>query len=320
MAACLARNPLEKLFGINLPAQNDIVGNKYWKTNKDKLIDYFDEYYPSKNVIREEELCLVGPVELSELEDMLSDVDIIVDEIEHDEYNAITYKIFKTVCENLSIKYHCNAEEHITLKRIITGKSYKYYISGSLLKRTIEIFRFYGANPIGGVSRFHFPPVRSITSGNNVYVLPSTTSFALTGTYIDYKWLAKGNEPRDVVLKYYIRGGQLIMNEKEHKMIKKYVEEKKEWKNLLSYFSNKGYISVNSPIFKPRVCGLSFYNEIIQHKEEYTKHNKYQYVIEDKKDVQLDNQLRYPSGHIRPISKSELIACVDQLKKSKKFS
>lgn len=318
ISACLIKNPLEEMFYKPLHKEQDLIYNdkqynfnnennqvyteylsqvknlhNYWERNKNKLNSYFDEYYPSKNVINNKKFNTENVdfdlYKFLDLEDVLSDIDIKVDVIDDANFDYITKNIYSTIKKNLLIKHDLNklGNYQLQLVKVETKKSYKYYISGTLIKRSIEIFRLYGAHPIGGVARYHFPCVRGVAMPNSeinqslfgkVYALPSLCSYANTGLLIDYKWMVEGTNSIELVLKYFVRGSPLLMNEKEHILLYDHIVKNREvWEPLLQYSNNDITISVNNPIFKPKKLLYGVYKKILKYVNESDIVNNYNY-------------------------------------------
>lgn len=357
--ACAIRNPLEKLFYQPLRADEDLNFEKevlpdapgymvhlnriatlkrFWKAHTEKLEAYFDEYFPSKKVIGRD---LTEDVNQAELEDRLSDIDIMIDVLDDADFDKKVMHIIDVLKANLCKKHQLSEiqDEQLKLIKISTKKSYKYYVSGSLMPRSLEIFRLFGAHPIGGVSRFHFPAVRGIYDGNDVYVLPSTVSYANTGIFIDYKWMSSAKDTKDLVLKYFIRGGTCLLNEKEHQALAKHIKENlPQWGVLLAYATLEQALSINNPIFRPRMIKHGFYANIanaltpLGGASAIRAFNDYQYVIDDheflnrwrspewKSRMGFTLTLRFPSGHTQPFGAWRVGAYLHSLGRSKKYN
>ena len=354
ISACVIKNPLELLFGIKLNANDDLIFEKqlsqdpihlkrigrlfdFWDSIKVNLVAYFDEYYPSKNIIPR---CDDFDIKkLMELEDVLSDIDIKVDVIDDIDFDVITDKIYQTVKKNIMIRSGLDSLSNYQLQlvRIDRKKSYKYYISGALVHRSIEIFRLYGIHPLGGVARYHFPCVRGIAiPTHNIHNIlvgqvkmhPSLCSFAHTGIMIDYKWMAHGHITQELILKYYIRGCVILLNEKEHLDLKKYIiENSNKWGFLLKYANFDRVNSVNSPIFKPRKLMHSAYYDISKYCNSLVQNElDYEYIVDEpihpykKSKFGFDLLNRILSGHIRPIYLWQISAYISSLRRSKKYN
>jgi hypothetical protein len=342
ISACVIRNPLEKLFYDLLPISKDAIFATYmdpgnsenpgdpeyldtnmqleklsaeWKRREIGLRNYFNEYYPSKEVLKFNNL---------EAEESLSDIDIMVDTVQDDAFNQRTYEIFKHIRSKLTLQLGTKpTEDQLQLIKITTKKSYKYYVTGTAIKRNLEIFRLYGSPHIGGVSRFHFPAVRGIYDGTNVYVLPSLVSFAMTGYFIDYKWMSCAQDTKNLILKYYIRGGLCILNNKEHELIKEYINDNECWK-ILNKQTREKQISINDPIFKPRLSHHGIYSGL-----DTIPFYDYRFVPEyiPNQDNQSGNSrfgfnlnIRFPAGYIQPLCFWKLNAYLCSLKRSEKYN
>lgn len=346
ISACLIRNPLELLFNINLSKENDVIYNsdnnkvdkvlKYWNDNKQNLIDYFDEYYPSKNVISIDSIDDSNISKFMDLEDILSDIDIKIDVVDDDDFDKITSDLFNVVVKNIMTKYKLTSlrKYELRLVKIHSKNSYKYYISGTLINRSIEIFRLFNVHPIGGVSRYHFACVRGVAIPTKTYnnmlfgpikVHPSLCSFAYTGIILDYKWLANGSDTKELILKYYVRGCTILLNEVEHNELKNYViDNSDKWGFMLKYNSKSKFNSINSPIFKPRMYEHSNYQKIKKASGNIIKRlNNYEFIDVNNKFDEMyrsENNIRNDVGNLNPIYLSEILSVTDLLTRSKKFS
>jgi hypothetical protein len=334
-SACLLRNPFEKKFGINLSKNDDMLftSNKsvrrkfksvkgklkeYWSDHTTQLNQYFDEYYPSKDVL---DSSYLDPEhenykKLFEMSEKMSDIDIMVDVLDNESFDKFTIKIYKTVRKNLEL-----TKDQIKLFHVSSAKSYKYVIAGPGLNRHLEIFRLYSAHPIGGVSRFHFPLVRGVYDGRKVTVLPSLMSFAYSGMMIDYKWMSCVKDTKDIVCKYYTRGAPLILNQLEHRKMKQHILKNKDtWGYLLSALNGSRSVSISNPAFHPRQAKGGFYEPLKTAKLKEAP--IYQFVPDDhqfeskwdtdkpkKSKLGFDLSLRFPAGHIRPIRLWTIQAC-----------
>jgi hypothetical protein len=247
LSACAVRNPLEKAFGCHLPKTEDahFDGDDtdrvrvFWQQHSSGLRDYFNQFYPSKEIISKEVWDKATIKDIFELESCASDLDIAVDFVGDAEFDVVVNRIYSAIKNNvrtsrdLPAKYEFKDNE-LTLIRIETDKSYKYYVSGIFISRSIEIFRFYGPHPFGGASRFHFAPVRGSISRNGPTVSTSFLCTAMTGQMVDYKWMSSVNNTRDLILKYFMRGYAQVLNLDEHIAIKKQVDKHPEKWSMLS--------------------------------------------------------------------------------------
>jgi hypothetical protein len=351
IAACVTKNPLELLFGIRhfpngniserIPGDADYpeylekVGEikDHWKNQSIALDNYFDEYYPSKGVIKDS---LLKSEEILDIEEKLSDIDVMIDILDDDDFdkytNLIVDSIKKRLSEKMSVSLSDISDKHVRLIKINTKKSYKYYVSGLWMKRSLEIFRLYGAHPIGGVSRFHFPAVRGIYDGKNVLLFPSLISYSFTGIFVDYKWMSSCHNAKDLILKYYTRGGVPILNETEHKYIVSHIKEHMDmWGTLLKYPEEQSRnISIMNPAFRPRLHGHGIYNKLkgflkVEFISNEWQNDDPEFIKkwnndEKKSRFGFDISLRFPSGHLRPLLLWKIMPYTTTLDKSQKYT
>jgi hypothetical protein len=366
IAACVAKNPLEQLFNIKNcgPAPSSVNMSRdnpsydlyctevnkmvaHWRGQKQALNAYFDEYYPSKNVVPTRfMLAGANQSQIPEVEDQLSDIDIMVDILDDEEFDKKAFMILNHVrrilAERAGIPPSEVSDDKLQLIKIETKKSYKYYMSGTLLKRSLEIFRMYGTHPVGGVSRFHFPAVRGVYDGRRVLIFPSLVAYAMTGVFMDYKWMSSAKDTKDLILKYYIRGGFPILNEQEHKYLAKHIADNpKTWGIVGKYSEAKARsVSLMNPIFRPRAQGHGFYAKIVEALAKapepgvmdpvpfsnYTFLTEEPSFLEKWKDEErrsrfgFDLSVRFPSGHIRPLGLWKVQAYFDALRRSNKYA
>ena len=126
--ACAVRNPLEKLFGVEVLGRDTLTDQlfEFWDGNRKALEAYFDEYFPSKSVLVD-----LPDVDMLALEDLLSDIDIKIDVRADAEFDQIVTDIYQTILANT-----CPTNRSkVHLVKIPTPKSYKYFISGTPLGR-----------------------------------------------------------------------------------------------------------------------------------------------------------------------------------------
>lgn len=348
--ACVIRNPLEKLFGLNLPMTNDlqdpIAAKKYWRDNGTALRNYFDEYYPSKNILdpsylADDQNASQGSTQGSSQKtiptEKLSDIDIIIDYGDDQDFDKKVLEVFEVVKANI-IKNHATDPQRfpsteIKLLKITTPMSYKYYIVGPGLHKNIELFRIF-VHPLGCVSRFHFPCVRGLLYGDgegniNAQMFPSMVSSAFTGILLEYKWMSSAKNTKDLVCKYYTRGFTLILNATEHEAMWDHIQaESHRWGYLMAANDNERSIAITNPIFKPRQAMAGIYyglNELklkpsptYKHVMPMTGFDKYWISNEKRSSYGFALDYRFPAGHIQPPGLWKLCPYIEKLQQSTK--
>lgn len=343
MPACVIRNPLEKLFGINLPMNQDLnnpdAAKTYWNDNKNALRNYFDEYYPSKNILDPSYLS-AGSEEGDESSnnqtiptEKLSDIDIIVDFGDDQDFDRKVLEVFEVVKANV---IRNNQEDpvrfpsvEVKLLKITTPMSYKYYIVGPGLHKNIELFRIF-VHPLGCVSRFHFPCVRGTYNGESIKMFPSMVSAAFTGTLLEYKWMSSAKNTKDLVCKYYTRGFSLILNAVEHESMWEHIQsESARWGYLMAANDNERSITVSNPIFKPRQAMSGIYHglenfrlkpaPIYKHIVPMIGFDKYWVSNEKRAAYGFSLDYRFPAGHIQPPGLWKLGPYIEKLQQSGKY-
>jgi len=303
--SCLVRSPLELQFGIHC----DRTDVEYWRDpdTQSRLRRYFDEYYPSKSVLKGWEH--ITREDLIEIEDELTDIDLVVNADNDRDYHQIVLRIYETIRKNLLVTTPVLGPEDLQILKMKTWRSYKYYISGRALGRSYEIFRFQPGEPtLAGVSRFHFPSVRATYDGYTLKVLPSCFVYAMTGVMTGYRWFSVNENCLAGVMKYYSRGGYLPMNTHEIEGLKAYLDGpgKLYWDHVL-HFTKLGY---NHPLYRPREKGVGLHGKYRQKDEKgvlppyikLQKHHEYDLYDATPKidDWPAHLEFRYPHGNIVP--------------------
>lgn len=155
--------------------------------------DYVDTYYPD------------------------SDIDIAIFASNNRHYERSVNQLFNAIKNNIPTV----TQEKIEQKY----EKHKYYFKVNGI--TYDVFPIYKKTPAQLVSSFHMPVVRAWWDGHNTYALTSCVCAVLSGVNINYKWFFCKNTPIDIYLKYMKRGYTLLLNDREHSAVKKYIEEKK---------------------------------------------------------------------------------------------
>jgi len=317
LPACVIRNPLEELFDIDLPMTTDLsdpeTARQYWKDNRSKVHNYFDEYYPSKNVLNPKYMTEGDALYEGFDTDLMSDIDIIVDLGDDADFDRKVLEVFEIVKAN-AIRNHLEnptmyPSDAVKMLKITTPQSYKYYIVGPALHKNIELFRIF-VHPLGCVSRFHFPCVRGIYSGDSVKLFPSMISAAFTGVLLEYKWMSSAKNTKDLVCKYFTRGFTLLLNSNEHEAMRQHILEfSDQWGYLMAAGDNTRSIAIINPVFKPRQNRAGIYARFSQYLLKPPPVYKYtipmadfdNYWVSESKTSTYGFPLdfRFPAGHIR---------------------
>jgi hypothetical protein len=142
--------------------------------------------------------------------------------------------------------------------------NYKLKIISKYLKRPLELFQIKYNNFFSAVSQFHVPCVRSYYIGNNVYMTPSCISAHMTFMNIDNKYIASKKDPLEILLKYRSRGFGAWLSNKQLKIIEKYCNVIKYWKQLfIKPINNKIGVFNNDfklPLEIDNMCFFPKYN------------------------------------------------------------
>lgn len=342
MPACVIRNPLERMFGINLPMTEDLsnpeAARAYWKNpaNRKNLENYFDEYYPSKNILHSGYLNPEDPryQNLSDATEKLSDIDIIVDFGDDIDFDRKVLEVFEVVKTNALRNHEEDPVRYpsaeVKMLKITTPNSYKYYIVGPGLHKNIELFRIF-VHPLGCVSRFHFGCVRGTYHGDSIKLFPSMVSAAFTGILLEYKWMSSAKSTKDLVCKYYSRGYTIILNQLEHEAMRQHIiEHESRWGYMMAANDNERSISLMNPIFKPRQNRTGIYAGLSDLELKSTPNYKYTVPMANFDSYWVSNakkstygfplDFRFPAGHIQPPELWKLGPYITKLISSEKYN
>ena len=148
----------------------------------------------------------------------------------------------------------------------------KFKISSKYINHDFEFFKTrYEGSFFSTVSQFHLPCVRGFYNGNDVKMLPSCISAAMTLINIDYKYFAGSKDPIEIINKYRMRGYTTILNDSEKIRLVSYSNKVEKWDKLYGNISKNSESSINSifgpkalhyTLFKPRQCNKELYESI----------------------------------------------------------
>ena len=136
----------------------------------------------------------------------------------------------------------------------------KYNITSPFINHDIEIFRNKNKDPFSLISKFHLNCVRGYYDGISVRLLPSCVSALKTLVNMDFKYFAGKRNPYQIINKYRMRGFGTILNKKELKSYKEYINRSK-WNKLFKTCNNNkckscnkitGFIHPDNCLFSPR--------------------------------------------------------------------
>lgn len=135
----------------------------------------------------------------------------------------------------------------------------KFKISSKYLNHDFEFFKTkYEGSFFSTVSQFHLPCVRGFYNGNDVKLLPSCVSAAMTLINIDYKYFAGSKDPIEIINKYRMRGYTTLLNDSERIRLVSYSNKVEKWDKLYGGISKSNNNSINS-IFGPRPISYSLF-------------------------------------------------------------
>jgi len=193
--------------------------------------------------------------------DKFTDIDLMVETDDYELFDEIANLHFEAVLASAS-----NSRYTPYLKLLYTENKYKYKIYG--LPRSIEIFM---VNSIPGViSKFHMAPVRAWWDGDDLHMLPTFITAAMTSVCFDLRWISCSKDVRDIVLKYFQRGFSQILNKEECLNLASYINTNPRWPTWTmpaawvgwrsSRWFKKPIYHENSQIFNPSnsKCGIHY--------------------------------------------------------------
>jgi hypothetical protein len=139
----------------------------------------------------------------------------------------------------------------------------KFNIKSQILNHDIEFFKIkYPTSFFSTVSNFHLPCVRGYYDCNDVYLLPSCITAAMTLINLDYKYFAGSHDPIEIINKYRLRGYSTPLNDSEKIRFISYSSKVEKWNKLYGGIDVKdkasvnrvyGYLSPNDNFFNPRL-------------------------------------------------------------------
>lgn len=152
-------------------------------------------------------------------------------------------------------KHQVDDEENYMVFKF--SENIKFKMVSDKIKREIEIFA-QSKDPFHTVSRFHLPCVRGYIHDNNVYILPSCITSAMTLINIDYKYFAGSRDPINILNKYRMRGYSTILNKQEMNAFYNYNTHIKSnngqfYEKYEDIISVIGGIDITNKIFQPKV-------------------------------------------------------------------
>jgi len=119
------------------------------------------------------------------------------------------------------------------------------------LSRKLEIFSIKEDDFFSVVSTFHFPCVRGIYDGSNVYLMPSCITAFMTLMNIDYKYVCCAKDPIELILKYKdFRGYGIYLNIDEKKSVLKYIMKNPKYWSQYNINNTDTYQSAYGKVFK----------------------------------------------------------------------
>jgi hypothetical protein len=173
--------------------------------------------------------------------------------------------------EEIEKEYHHKSEDHddgsdefknegnILFK---VFENIKFRVKSNILNHELEFFKIkYPTSFFSTVSNFHLPCVRGYYDCNQVYLLPSCITAAMTLINLDYKYFAGSKDPIEIINKYRSRGYSLPLNDSEKIRFISYSSKVEKWNKLYGNINIKdknsidsvyGYLSPNNHFFNPR--------------------------------------------------------------------
>lgn len=168
----------------------------------------------------------------------------------------------------------------------------KFKIKSKYLNHDFEFFKTkYEGSFFSTVSQFHLPCVRGYYNGNDVKLLPSCISAAMTLVNIDYKYFAGSKDPIEIINKYRMRGYTTLLNDSERIRLVSYSNKVEKWNKLYGEISKSSNNSINSifgpkpisyTLFKPRSINADLFKEI--------KPVDFNYIYKESDSTPLDKE------------------------------
>ena len=196
--------------------------------------------------------------------------------LNEEEQNAID-ELDEIILNNNKNKYENFSEKDNILFKVF--ENIKFKIRCSKLNHEFEIFKTkYPSSFFQVICNFHMPCVRGYYNGNQVYLLPSCISAAMTGINLDYKYFAGVRDPIEIVNKYRMRGYSIFLNDSEKIRLVSYSKQIDKWNNLYGNIKINdknniskifGYLKYNSNFFKPRSINKNLYEKYNDVDNEY---------------------------------------------------
>jgi hypothetical protein len=195
----------------------------------DTYVAYLQKYYPM--IIKQRDINIskktysfVVPKTAEQPEHLdtpsfcVSDIDIMIETTDNDEFDVICHKHFEEILWAIK-EDHLQTIENVTLEKKDTENKYKYIVRG--LCRPLEMF---SVNSIPGViNKFHLSCVRAWFDGKSLMTLPSFIATANTGINMDIRWVSCNKDIRATILKYFRKGFGVYLNKKDLENIKEFI-------------------------------------------------------------------------------------------------
>lgn len=323
--ACLYKSPLERIFGLDI--HNTSLD--YWNSEATikSLKAYFSEYYPGKELFNPSWLATLSWQQIDVLENNLSDLDVIIECLSDQEFDRIALRIYRNIQKALNLENPTQAQ--LQMMKVKTASKYKYFISGSALRCSLEVFHpTTEAYREGCINRFHLGIVRACYSNDRIWLTPSAFTYAVTGCISNYRWFVSTKPPEHTFLKYAIRGCYPILNEGEWARIGSYMNSTPMWKPMLDWSPELG---LNSPVWRPRAYGLYNHHDIAEairgmgaNPSQALLPNTTEYKIcnpskEPVHELPKELAMKWPGGGVRPPQLGALMTAATKLINSTEF-
>jgi len=185
-------------------------------------------------------------------QDKYTDIDLMVETEDFEMFDIVAQSHFEAIKKSVGTMY----QDRVYMKMLLTENKYKYKIYG--LPRCVEIFMV-GSIP-GTISKFHLAPVRAWWDGDDLHMLPTFVTAAMTSVSYDMRWISCAKDLRDIVLKYFQRGFAPMINKDECRNILAYINATPKWLTWVMPAGWNGWranrwgnrpIYYNSNIFNP---------------------------------------------------------------------
>lgn len=203
-----------------------------------------------RNTIKIKQIELVDQSKEKVTYNSLSDIDISITALKHEDFKEKALLLYKQIAEN------CKHRGPVYINEVKTIASIKYKLSGPGIPRPIDIFRIFYI-PEVMIKKFHTHAVKMYYDGE-IKMFRSCAAALLSGIGDDYHWFSCNKVAADVLAKTMMRGITVVLNQNEKAAFNIWLETEPRWAKLLKFHNiktNEIYSAMNSkhPFFRPDI-------------------------------------------------------------------